>query len=190
MGRGAAAIAISFPLVILAAWPVQAASPLAAGAVEVAPVLLAQTSVEQAALQRQRAALLYNQGNLAGTAALLEPALAAYLAGSDPNQVQQTASFLALVYAELGDAAVDNGNLTVALAYYRQQIDALAVGFNRAAEVEALTNAAQVALQLGQTALAQEYLKTGMSVAQEVGNQALIQQIQDLLNTQINRPVF
>ncbi|MGG6239779.1 tetratricopeptide repeat protein [Nodosilinea sp. AN01ver1] len=184
MVNGAAAIAVCFPLItLITAWPAQAASA-SAGAlpVEVVPWLLAQTPVEQAALQRQRAALLYNQGDLAGAAALLEPALAAYLAGSDPNQIQQTASFLGLVYAELGDAAVDSGSLAVALNYYQQQIDTLAVGFNRAAEVEALVNAGQVAAQQGQTALARQYLETGLSIAQEVGNPVLIQQVQSLLD--------
>lgn len=184
MANGAAAIALCFPLITwAAAWPAQASAPSGAVPADVAPGLLAQTPVQQAALQRQRAALLYNQGDLEGAAALLEPALAAYLEGSDPNQIQQTASFLGLVYAELGDAAVGNGNLAVALGYYQQQIDALAVGFNRAAEVEALVSAGQVAAQLGQSALAQEYLETGLSVALEVGNQILIQQVQSLLDS-------
>ncbi len=185
MVNGAAAIATCFPLVLLAAaWPAQAASATA-GAVtaEVAPGLLAQTPVQQAELQRQRAALLYNQGNLAGAAALLGPALAAYLQGTDPNQIQQTASFLGLVYAELGNAAIGSGNLAVALDYYQQQIDTLTVGFNRAAEVEAHISAGQVAAQLGQSALARQYLVTGLSIAQEVGNPFLIQQVQNLLGS-------
>ena len=184
MAPGTAAIAICFPFVLLAtACPVQAVtSPGRAAAGAGAPGLLAQTPVEQAALQRQRAALLYNQGDLAGAAALLEPSLAVYLERSDPNQIQQTASFLGLVYAELGVAAVGNGNLALALNYYQQQIETLAVGFNRAAEVEALVNAGQVAMQLGQSALAQEYLETGLSIAQEVGNPVLIRQVQSLLD--------
>ncbi|PSN13142.1 hypothetical protein C7293_17140 [filamentous cyanobacterium CCT1] len=165
------------------AWPAGAANSLPrAASVEVGPGLLAQTSVQQAALQRQRAALLYNQGDLAGAAALLEPSLAAYLEGTDPNQIQQTASFLGLVYAELGEAAVSSGNLAAALDYYQQQIDTLAVGFNRAAEVEALVNASQVATQLGQSTLAQQYLETALIIAQEVGNPVLIQQVQSLLD--------
>ncbi|MBE9155916.1 hypothetical protein IQ265_03585 [Nodosilinea sp. LEGE 06152] len=185
MVNGAAAIAMCFPLVgLVTAWPAQAAStPARVVLTEVAPGLLAQTPIEQAALQRQRAALLYNRGELTGAAALLEPSLAAYLQGTDPNQIQQTASFLGLVYAELGNAALESGNLAAALSYYQQQIDALAVGFNRAAEVEALVSAGQVATQLGQSALAQGYLQTGLSIAQEIGNQILIQQVQSLLNS-------
>ncbi|MBE9109669.1 hypothetical protein IQ273_09600 [Nodosilinea sp. LEGE 07298] len=185
MVNDGAAIAVGFSFIMLAvAGPAQAASPAAVVVpAEVAPVQLAQNPLQQAELQRQTAALRYNQGNLVAAAALLEPALAAYLESNEPNQIQQTAAFLGLIYAELGAAAVDDNNSAVALEYYQQQIDTLAVGFNRAAEVAALVNAGRVALELGQTALAQDYLETGLSIAQEVGNPTLIQQVQALLGS-------
>ncbi|MGB3200029.1 MAG: hypothetical protein WBA99_03950 [Nodosilinea sp.] len=184
MAKGIAAIAMGFSLITLAAaGPTQAASAAVTLSAEAESVRLAQTPIQQAALQRQRAALLYNQGNLVAAAALLEPALAAYLEGNDPNQIQQTASFLAIIYAELGAAAIVDDNLALALDHYQQQIGTLAVGFNRAAEVEALINAGQVALGLGQSALARDYLGTGLVIAQEVGNPVLIQQVQDLLKS-------
>lgn len=184
MAKGLGAIALGFSLITLAtAGATQAAGAVLTLTAQAAPMGLAQTPLQQAALQRQQAALLYNRGNLAAAAALLKPALATYLEGDDPNQIQQTASFLAMIYADLGAAAIADDTLTLALDYYQQQIDTLAVGFNRAAEVEALVNASQIALSLGQSALAQNYLQTGLVIAQEVGNPILVQQVQALLSS-------
>lgn len=179
MVKNTAAIALGLSLTTLAiAGPSQAATQL-----DLPPMRLAQASpLQQAELQRQRAALLDSQGNLTAAAALLEPALATYVASGDPNQIQQTAAFLGIIYADLGNAAVDNNQLAAALGYYRQQIAALSVGFNRFAEAQALINAGRVAQLLGPSALGQDYLLRGLAIAQEVENPALIQQAQALLN--------
>jgi hypothetical protein len=101
MVKSTAAIAIGFSLItLITAGSSQAASPTAASIhPDLPPVLLAQTSLQQAELQRQRAALLDNQGNLTAAAALLELALATYVASGDPNQIQQTTAFLGIIYA-------------------------------------------------------------------------------------------
>jgi tetratricopeptide (TPR) repeat protein len=181
------AIAASTPfLILVATWPGQAAT-----AAEVVTdgtataAFLAQASPQQAEFQRQQAALLYNQGNLTAAATLLESALDIYLDGEDPNQIQQTASFLGVVYGELGARSVAAGDLTAALDYYQQQIEAVFSGFNRAAQAQALINAGQVALQiegLEESQMAQEYLTAGLEIAQEVNNPLLIQQAQSLLD--------
>lgn len=181
------AIAASTPFLILAVtWPGQAATAKEATTDNLATAtLLAQASPQQAEFQRQQAALLYNQGNLTAAAALLEPALETYLNGEDPNQIQQTASFLGIVYGELGARSVAAGDLTTAFDYYQQQIEAVFSGFNRAAQVQALINAGQVALQLEgleASQMAQEYLTAGLELAQEINSPLLIQQAQSLLD--------
>ncbi|PSN15157.1 hypothetical protein C7271_21110 [filamentous cyanobacterium CCP5] len=143
---------------------------------------LAQTVPDQAELQLQKAALLYNQGDLRGTATLLESALATFLEGDDPNQIQQAAAFLGSIYGELGDNAIAADDLATALDYYQRQVGALSVGFNRMAEAEALIQAGRTALQRGQLTLAQNYLNTALEIAQEVSNSILIRQAEDLLN--------
>ncbi|WP_017301340.1 hypothetical protein [Nodosilinea nodulosa] len=163
------AIALGLPLVSLAL-----AGPATAAA-------LAQATPQQADLQRQRAALLYNQGNLIAAAALLEPALATYEGGGDSSSIQQTAAFLGLVYGELGNRAEAGRDLAMALDYYQQQIAALAAGFNRFAQAQAYVNAGRVAQRQGAAPLAQDYLTKGLDLAEQVGNPGLIRQAQDLL---------
>lgn len=155
MGENTAAVALGLCFIAL----VTPGPSLAATALP--PIRLAQElSLQQAELQRQRAALLDNQGQLTA-ATLLELALAAHAANDDRNQIQQTASFLGVIYTDLGDTAIGNHQLAEAQCYYRQQLADLSVGLNRFAEAQDLINAGRVAILLGPSVLGRDYILRG-----------------------------
>ena len=173
---------ISFPAAIAIADPVQAkSSSLPNLSPTLASPVLAQLSAEQADLQYKTAAVVFNQGNLARTVSLLEPALETYLANQNKRQIQQTASFLGVVYGMQGDAAIAQNDLPTALENYQRKVEVLALGFNRIAEAQALIQTGQIALLLEQTLLAENYLMAGLEIAEAVEYQPLIDQAQALL---------